>query len=79
MGAVIRGVRVKNSANSLNKFAREYDFDCGNFSKLENGAICCRLITAWKIAEASEMKFSEFAKLLEEKLGDNFKLIEEYK
>ena len=76
VGKLIKEIR-HNNFDSLNKFAREYDFDRGNFSKLENGIVCCRLITAWKFAEATGIRFSDFAKMLEQKLGDDFKLIDE--
>jgi len=76
-GKVFKKIREENVRNSINKFALEYDIDRGNLSKIERGIINCSLITAWKIAEASGVKFSYFAKLLEEELGENFKLIEE--
>ena len=77
VGDLVKEIRLKTSSDSLNQFAREYDFDRGNFSKLERGIISCRLITAWKFAEASGIKFSEFAKMIEDKLEKDFKLIEE--
>lgn len=67
----------KSTGKSQRTFADEYDIDRGNLSKLENGLICCNLVTAWKIIEASGFKFSEFARLLEEKLGEDFKLMDE--
>ena len=56
----------------MSNFAIEYDFDRGNFSKIERGLVNCRLVTAWKFSEAAGVKLSEFAKMLEEKLGDDF-------
>lgn len=75
VGEVFKEMRDGNI--SLSKLAYEYDITKGNLSKIERGVIDCRLSTAWKIAEANGIKFSEFAKLLEQKLGDEFKLIEE--
>ena len=76
-GELFKEIRKEGSKNSLNKFAREYDIDRGNLSKIERGLLSCRLLTAWKIAEASGIKFSDFALRLEKKLGQNFKLIDE--
>nr|QGT49701.1 hypothetical protein Melaina855_0880 [uncultured Candidatus Melainabacteria bacterium] len=77
VGAVFKDVREEETHNSINKFAREYDIDRGNLSKIERGIINCRLITAWKLSEAAGIKFSEFAKRLEEKLGKDFILMDE--
>ena len=76
-GKIFRKIREDNVKTSRSNFAREYDLDRGNLSKIENGILSCSLITSWKICEASGVKFSEFAKLLEEELGDDFKLIDE--
>lgn len=76
IGKIFEGFR-KSTGKSQRKFADEFDIDRGNLSKLERGIICCNLITAWKIAEATGIKFSEFAKLLEDELGDDFKLMDE--
>ena len=71
-GDLFKELRLKKSSCSMSNFAREYDFDRGNFSKIERGLVNCRLVTAWKFSEAAGVKFSEFAKMLEEKLGDDF-------
>ncbi len=76
VGEVFRDIR-KNADLSLNKFALEYDLDKSNMSKTERGIINIYLITAWKIVEAHGLKFSEFAKMLEDKLGENFTFIDE--
>ena len=76
VGAIVKKIRKKTN-KSINKFALEYDIDRGNFSRLEKGAINCRLFTAWKISEASEIKFSDFAKLLEHELGADFKIFDD--
>ena len=77
VGRVIKKVRTKNAKLSLNKFAYEYDFDKGNLSKTERGIYNVYLVTAWKISEAAGIKFSEFSKLLEEELGEDFKFLDE--
>ena len=76
VGKLLKELRNNNSKTTINKFAREYDMDRGNLSKLERGIINCRLINAWKLSEALGIKFSEFAKKLEEKLGKDFTLID---
>ena len=77
VGKIITRLREEKAQDSINNFARSYGFDRGNLSKIERGIIGCRLETAWKISEACDVKFSQFVKLLEEELGDNFKLIDE--
>lgn len=77
VGLIFKKLRIEKAQSSINKFAREYDIDRGHLSKIERGIVGCSLLTAWKIAEASDVKFSEFAKMLEEELGDNFKLMDE--
>ena len=77
VGNVFKKIRLNNTQKSISKFAREFDLDRGNLSKIERGQLSCGLITAWKIAEASNISFSAFAKLLEEELGEDFKLIDE--
>lgn len=76
-GEVLREIRNEKTTSSLNEFARQYEIDRSNLSKIERGINGCSLATAWRIAEASGVKFSEFAKRLEEKLGDDFKLMDE--
>lgn len=76
LGRLIKEKRMGEVKISLNKFAHEYDFDRGNLSKIENGILNCRLVTAWKISEALGIKFSDFIKMLEDNLGENFTLID---
>ncbi len=77
VGELIRTTRVSNTKLSANKFSNEYDIGNGNMSRIENGIVDCKFITFWKIAEALGVKPSEFVKLLEDKLGKDFKLIDE--
>lgn len=76
-GSLLKKVREENYSSSRSKFAREYELDRGNLSKIENGIISSSLFTTWKICEALGIKFSDFAKALEEELGDDFKLMDE--
>ena len=76
IGEVFSELRNANSDISLNKLALEYDIDKGSLSKIERGIYDCRLSTAWKLAQANGVSFSDFAKLLEEKLGKDFTFID---
>ena len=76
VGEIITELRKNNDNISINNFCRQFDFDRGNFSKIERGKLSCRLITIYKVCEAFNIKFSVFAKILEEKLGENFNLID---
>ena len=76
-GKVLRKARMINTGKTLNKFAFEYDIDRGNLSRLERGLVGCSMLTAWRIAEAANIKLSEVVKMLEEELGDDFKLMDE--
>lgn len=76
VGEIFKNFR-KEIGKSQRKFADEYDIDRGNLSKIEKGLVGCSLLTSWKISEAAGIKFSDFAKMLEEKLGDDFKLMDE--
>lgn len=75
-GVIFEQLR-KITGKSQRRFADEYDIDRGNLSKIEHGIVGCSLSTAWKIAEAAGVKFSDFAKMLENNLGDDFTLIDE--
>lgn len=77
VGEVIREIRISNNNLSINKFAAEYDFDKGNISKIEKGKYSIYLATAWKLSEALGIDFVEFASRLKEKLGKEFKFIDE--
>ena len=77
LGKLFQDIRKSNDNISISKFAREYDFDRGNFSRLERGEIGCYIITAYKICEAAGIKFSDFAAKLENNLGKDFKFFDE--
>lgn len=75
VGEIIKEFRQTNNV-SINNFCRQFDFDRGNFSKIERGILSCRLATVYKACEALGISFSDFAKLLEEKLGKDFTFID---
>lgn len=78
IGEIISIERVENTIyKSCNSFENAYDFSSGSIYKIENAKIDCKVITLWKVAEALGLKPSELLKIIEDKLGDKFKLIDE--
>lgn len=77
VGEVLKELRQADVGVSLSRRAREYEIDKGSLSKLERGIYDCRLSTAWILCEANNVRFSEFACRLEEKLGPDFKFMDE--
>ena len=77
VGEIIKDYRKNSTSYSVNFVGRAYGFDRGNLSKMENGLVGISLFTAWKLCEALNIKFSDFAKILEEKLGNDFKFFDE--
>ena len=76
LGETIKTLREERNFSG-NKFANEYDIGNGNLSRIENAVTDCKFITVWRIAEALSLNFDDFAKILCEKLGDDFKLMDE--
>ncbi len=60
----------------INKFSFEYDIGNGLLSRLENGTTDTKITTLWKLANAFGLEFSQFAKLIENQLPDNFNFYE---
>ena len=77
LGELVTKLRLTTTGLSGNKLANEYEIGNANISRIQNGEVDCKFITIWKIAESFDIKFSVFAKLLEEELGEDFKLIDE--
>ena len=73
LGELIRNERMRKNL-SCTKFAYQFDIDKGNLNRIENGLIDCKFTTLWKISEAIGLKLSELIKILENNLGDDFKL-----
>ena len=61
----------------INKFSFEYDIGNGLLSRLENGTSDTKITTLWKLANAFNIKFSEFACLIEKVLPNNFNFYDE--
>lgn len=77
LGKLVRKIREEKTGLSCAKLADEYDLDRGNLNRVENGHNDPKISTFWKVAEALGLKFSELAKMLEEEMGDDFKLVDE--
>lgn len=77
LGEIAKELREKCTGKSLSKLADEYDISKSTLCKLENGIHNTRFITLWQLSEALGIKCSDLIKMLEEKLGDDFSLIEE--
>ncbi len=77
LGRLTKKLRVERTSFSVNEMAYAYEIARGNLSKIENGHNDPRFSTILKMSEAYGLKFSEFAKLLEDELGENFKLMDE--
>ncbi|MCR5260819.1 MAG: helix-turn-helix domain-containing protein [Candidatus Gastranaerophilales bacterium] len=56
----------------INKFSFEYDIGNGLLSRLENGTSDTKITTLWKLANAFNMTFAEFACLIEKELPADF-------
>lgn len=72
--AIGRAVFKKRSEikKGINKFSYEYDIGNGLLSRLENGKTDVKITTLYKIANAFEMKFTDFALLIEKELPKGF-------
>ncbi|MFA7658079.1 MAG: helix-turn-helix transcriptional regulator [Candidatus Gastranaerophilaceae bacterium] len=73
LGKITKELREKRNL-SLNIFSFENDLQKSLVSRIENGKNEPKLISLWKISEGLEIKLSELIGLLEENLGEDFKL-----
>ena len=76
LGTTIKKLREKQNISG-NKLANEYDINNSNLNRIENAVIDSKFMTIWRISEALGIRFSEFAKILEDELGKDFKLMDE--
>ena len=74
-GEIIKEQRENSLNKSQTLFAYEYDLDSGNLCRIENGKIEPKLTMMWRIAEAIGIPLSLLIKKLEDKLGDDFCII----
>ena len=76
LNALAEVVRDLRGNRSQFMFASENDISISIVSMVERGLKDPQLTTLVKLAEAFDMNLSDFSKLIEEKLPDNFSLIE---
>lgn len=77
LGNLLREYREKKCNIALEKLAFEYGLSKSTLSKIERGVHHCKVINLWKISEALGIKCSDLIKLLEDRLGKEFHLIDE--
>ena len=71
IGKVVKRERIKRNIG-INKFSYEYDIGNGLLSYLERGVSDAKITTLWKLANAFDMRFSEFVQEIEKVLPKNF-------
>ena len=76
LNALAEVVRDLRGNRSQFMFASENDISISIVSMVERGLKDPQLTTLVKLTEAFDMNLSDFSKLIEEKLPDNFSLIE---
>ena len=76
LNALAEVVRDLRGNRSQFMFASENDISISIVSMVERGLKDPQLTTLVKLADAFDMNLSDFSKLIEEKLPDNFSLIE---
>lgn len=64
----------KEKKKGINIFSYEYDIGNGLLSGLEKGKIDTKVTTLWKLANAFDYKCSDFVKLVEDRLPEDFNL-----
>ena len=76
LSALAEVVKELRGERSQFMFASENDISTSIVSMVERGLKDPQLTTLMKLAEAFDMKFSDFSKKIEEKLPKDFTLIE---
>lgn len=71
LGQVVRDNRALLK-KGINTFSYEYDIGNGLLSGLEKGLIDTKITTLWKLANAFGYKCSDFVRLIEARLPDDF-------
>lgn len=66
----------ENQNKSLRLLAYEYDIQMSLLSRLENGVNEPKLISIWTVCEALGIKPSELLKKIEDRLPEDFSLID---
>ena len=70
-GMIIQKERLR-LGKGINIFSFEYDIGNGLLSKLEKGNADTKITTLWKLANAFGYKCSDFIRLIEQELPENF-------
>lgn len=76
IGDLIREKRLKLN-KGIQLFSYEYDISNSSIALLEKGKRDVQVTTLWKLANAFGMSFSEFAREVESRLPNGFKLIDD--
>ena len=71
LGKVIKEQRTMQK-KGINKISFEYDIGNGLLSKLEKGMADTKITTVWKLANAFGFECSDFIKMVEKELPQNF-------
>lgn len=77
LGRVAKKIREQYANISMTKLAYGFDINKSTLSRLEKGELDSHISTLWKISEAAGLKFCEFAEMLEDELGEDFKFMDE--
>ena len=77
LGNVVINKR-KELEKSQRMFAFENDFQKSMISRFEHGANEPKLFSLWRLANACDMKLSEFIKLIEDDIGEDIDFIDKY-
>lgn len=75
IGEVVKEIRLKQS-KSQRLMSDEFSIPRSLLSRLENSINEPKIISIWSISEALGMKISDFFKLVEEKLPEEFSITE---
>ncbi len=71
LGIIVNSQR-KAIHKGINTFSYEYDIGNGLLSRLEKGMIDTKITTLWRLSNAFGYKCSDFVKLIEDSMPDDF-------
>ncbi len=77
LGQLIKDLRRNISQSSLDNLAISFGISKGSLSNIENGTNNVKFVTLWKLSEALGIRCSDLVKLLEERLGEEFTLLDD--
>lgn len=77
LGEIFKKLRNERTELSVNKLADAYEIGRGSLSKIENGKVESKFSTIWKLSESVNIRPSVLVKMIEDELGEDFKLIDE--